>query len=164
MSAPTEATRLIYFGSREWVDVPEGWTLRQTHTHIRERGALPLWGRRARVVLVQMRADVARFGRIIDVEGEADGGDIVSRVVATWLGQAHDPYPVNTAIDGPWPAAGHRRNARMDRDGRPVEGRAFIVGDVGTPFSRGSAGMVEILRIRGVPVIIHRDNGIEVQP
>lgn len=156
------AARPLYFGSRTWLDVPEGWTLREAHAQVRRTNAAAMWDRRARIVLVQMRADVAEFGPITVVEGEADGLDILSRIVAVHLGQAHDPYPVNLDVDGPWPAAGHRRNERQGRDGKPTCGRGFITGDVGTPLSRGSAGMLAILQRLRLPVVLHRDNGVEV--
>jgi hypothetical protein len=39
-----------------------------------------------------------------------------------------DPYPVDHSIDGPWPGAGPRRNARMLRDGKPDVLIAFTGG------------------------------------
>lgn len=114
-------------------------------------------------ILKQARADVAEHCAIVIVEGEADGADILARIVARRLEQQHDPYPVIPGpIDGAWPAAGHRRNERMARDGKPTCGRGFVTGDVGSPLSAGSAGMLAILRRIGLPVVLHRDNGIEV--
>ena len=51
--------------------------------------------------------------------------DMLADFVARGLGHAVDPYPVDHAIDGPWPGAGPRRNARMLRDGKPDRGLAF---------------------------------------
>ncbi len=154
-------TRVLYFGSRAWVDVPRDWTARETHRYIRAHGRPAILGERYYVIRNRMLEDVASLGRITVIEGEADGADILSRIVAVRLEQSHDPYPGDTRIDGPWPAAGHRRNARMERDGKPQEARGFIVGTCGTPLSKGSAGMVEILRRKGIPFILHRDDGIE---
>ena len=155
-------TRILYCGSRGWIDVRPGLSLLQAKRDLR-RGIL-YRGPRARIMAAQIEADAtAHPGGLIIVEGEGDGADVMSRVIGAGPGVAIDPYPVDTAIDGPWPAAGHRRNARQARDGRPEAGRAFAVGDVGTPLSKGTAGMVAILRRMRLLVIVHRDNGIEVQ-
>lgn len=158
MTAPT---RLLYFGSRTWVDVPPVASLIDARRRLR-RGTVH-WGPRCRIMQSQIHADINAFGEdgLIVVEGEADGADVMARVLAP-LGVGVDPYPVDLTLDGPWPTAGHRRNARMAREGKPVEARGFITGDVGTPYSKGSAGMVEILRRLGIPLILHRDNGIEI--
>lgn len=55
-------------------------------------------------------------------------------------------YPVDHALDGPWPAAGPRRNRRMFNLGKPERGIAF-------PGSRGTANMVGIMKKAGIPVI-----------
>jgi hypothetical protein len=154
------ATRILYFGSREWIDVPRGWRSDEVHAENRY-GRSPWFGPRHQAIQAQMRADVAEHGTILVIEGEANGADVLARAVAYSLKQVVMPYPVDTKIDGPWPAAGHRRNARMHREGKPVAARGFIVGERGTPLSRGSAGMLDILRRAGVPTIVHRDDGIE---
>lgn len=55
-------------------------------------------------------------------------------------------YPVVNSIDGPWPAAGHRRNARMLRLGMPDRGIAF-------PGGPGTANMVKLMKKAGLRVI-----------
>lgn len=57
------------------------------------------------------------------------------------------PVPVDRNLDGEWPAAGIRRNARMLRISRPTAAVAF-------PGGRGTADMVARLREAGVPVWI----------
>jgi hypothetical protein len=57
-----------------------------------------------------------------------------------------DPYPVDHELDGPWPAAGPRRNARMFRLSEPDLVVAF-------PGSRGTENMCEIAMNGGVPVL-----------
>lgn len=162
MTVLAQPTRVLYFGSREWIDVPARWTIREVHTHVRRHGAVPLKGPRYIAIGRQMQADIAEHGQLVVIEGEADGADILSRIIAGNLGQNVERFPVDHALDGPWPAAGPRRNARMDREGRPVLARGFVVGRRGTPLSRGSAGMLGILQRRGCPVIVHRDDGVEV--
>jgi len=53
------------------------------------------------------------------------GADVISGWCATGVGAACDVYPVDHALDGPWPGAGPRRNARMLRESRPDRGLAF---------------------------------------
>lgn len=158
---PSGAVRILYFGSRSWLDVPDGLTLIQAK--MRLRCGIVMRGPRFHAIREQMTADITRFGRIICVNGKADGADELSDFIAAELGQDRDPYPVRAEE---WsrigPAAGHRRNARMDREGAPVEGREFASGLRGSPISSGTAGMAAILRRRGVPVIVHREDGIEL--
>lgn len=72
------------------------------------------------------------------------------------------PFPVDHALDGAWPAAGHRRNARMYRDGAPSLTAGFVMGKVGSALSKGSEGMAGVIRRAGkVPLVIYRENGIE---
>lgn len=51
--------------------------------------------------------------------------DTLAAFVARGLGFHLEAYPVDHQIDGPWPAAGPRRNARMLADGKPDSGLAF---------------------------------------
>jgi hypothetical protein len=156
-----ELTRILYFGSRDWIDVPDGWTLADAHQVTRSRGTVLREGVRYKAIWARMDRDIADFGAALVVEGEADGADILARLVAREHEQGVEAYPVNHAVDGPWPWAGPRRNARMCREGRPTAARGFVTGVRGTPLSRGSAGMLDILRRAGVPTIVHRDDGIE---
>jgi len=55
-------------------------------------------------------------------------------------------YPVDHALDGPWPAAGPRRNRRMFRESKPDRSIAF-------PGGPGTTGMVKIMRAAGLGVI-----------
>jgi YspA, cpYpsA-related SLOG family len=56
-----------------------------------------------------------------------------------------DRYRVNHALDGQWPGAGPRRNARMLRESKPGAVLAF-------PGGRGTADMCRRARAAGVPV------------
>ena len=157
-----EPTRLLYFGSRDWIDVQPGDTLADAQR--RQRQGYLYRGPRSRIMLGRLVADsVAHADGVVLIEGEAVGADMMARMLASdgWSGFTVEPYPVDTAQDGPWPGAGPRRNARMLCLGRPVAARGFITGNRGSPLSRGSAGMLDILRRAGVPTIVHRDDGIE---
>ena len=61
-----------------------------------------------------IRAWLARLppGTVI-IHGAARGADSIAGAVAAELGFAVRPYAVDHALDGQWPAAGIRRNARM---------------------------------------------------
>jgi hypothetical protein len=48
-----------------------------------------------------------------------------ARAAAVLKGHDFEEFAVNPALDGPWPGAGPRRNARMLRYGRPTHGLAF---------------------------------------
>lgn len=53
------------------------------------------------------------------------GADVLAGWLAAGVGAACDVYPVDHRLDGPWPGAGPRRNARMFRESRPDRGLAF---------------------------------------
>lgn len=55
-------------------------------------------------------------------------------------------FPVTHSVDGPWPAAGPKRNSRMLRLGRPDMG-------IGFPGGRGTADMAGKLRAAGIKTI-----------
>jgi len=55
-------------------------------------------------------------------------------------------YPVDHDLDGPWPAAGPRRNRRMFEQSKPERGIAF-------PGGKGTAGMTAIMRKAGLNVL-----------
>lgn len=79
------------------------------------------------------------------VHGAARGADTLA---GAWARQHLTPvesYPVDYALDGRWPAAGHRRNRRMLDASKPDLVVAF-------PGGRGTAGMVAAAIAAGVPV------------
>lgn len=53
------------------------------------------------------------------------GADKLAGFVAKELGASVVAYPINHALDGLWPGAGPRRNARMLAQGKPDRGLAF---------------------------------------
>ncbi len=71
-------------------------------------------------------------------------------------------FAVDHALDGPWPGAGPRRNARMLRDGKPDRGLAFGAlwkpetaprrGHGGVWRHTGTGGMVSLMLAAGLPV------------
>lgn len=84
-----------------------------------------------RLFWFQLRADVLGHGNAIGTDQN----------VARWaLDRSRGklelrPCPVDVSIDGPWPAAGHRRNERMLREHKPAALIAF-------PGGRGTEGCV----------------------
>lgn len=91
--------RILVCGSRNWTDSGE----------IAYQLALIFGTERDRVV----------------IHGGANGADRIAGWCAGGVGASVKPYPVDRAIDGDWPSAGPRRNARMLRDGKPDRGLAF---------------------------------------
>lgn len=152
--------RILYLGSRSWVDLISGLDLRQTQKRVRAERIVPP-GRLGNAIRRRMQLDIAEHGRICVVNGFADGADILSHIIALESDQQSDPYPVELALDGQWPGAGPRRNARQNRVGKPIKARCFASGRRGEPVTPGSASMLNILALRDVPVIVHREDGIQ---
>lgn len=99
---------------------------------------------------------------VIEGESPSGGADRLARLAGESLGIPVDPCPVDTAIDGPWPAAGHRRNERMHRTKRPDVGAGWISGKGGSPMSSGSDGMRRICERAGTPLVVYREDGFEL--
>jgi hypothetical protein len=111
------------------------------------------WTDRARVraVLETCRPDV-----VVDGASPAGGADALfhEEAVQHFFARGLDVAPasrepVDHTYDGPWPAAGHRRNARMYRTWRPSLAAGFVSGKVGSTLSTGSAAMARIC-LRGL--------------
>lgn len=64
--------------------------------------------------------------------------------IVNWV--SFEEYPVDHQLDGPWPGAGPRRNARMLRLSKPDKVIAF-------PGGRGTADMVRRARAANVPIV-----------
>lgn len=125
--------KLLVFGSREWVDRDRVW----------------------RSLFIVNPSVV--------IEGSAKrGADRFARQWAQFYRRALESYPVDHRLDGPWLAAGHKRNARMHRDGKPDKALGFIVGPRGSPRTRGSESMLQICLRHETPVAVRRDDGWEV--
>jgi hypothetical protein len=73
--------------------------------------------------------------------GDARGADTIAGRVARSMGIEVQPYPVDNGVDGPWPAAGHRRNDRMLTNELFNKGGVDLV--VAFPGGRGTAGCVK---------------------
>lgn len=83
------------------------------------------------------------------IQGMARGADRMAREWAVNRGIPVEDYPVDVRIDGPWPAAGIKRNERMGRESKPDGGVAFFGPDyTGT----GTTHMVGFLKKMKVPV------------
>lgn len=123
--------------------------------------------------------DAARIAREIEalaplfvIHGAAPGADTHAGIEAMVLGCHVLTFPVDHAIDGPWPGAGPRRNARMLRDSKPDRGLAFGAlwkrdGRMNDPEAQaplwkgarsggwkttGAGGMVSLMLAAGLPV------------
>lgn len=81
------------------------------------------------------------------IHGAARGADTMAGLIAEQAGIPVERYPVDNAIDGPWPAAGMNRNRRMLEASKPDVVLAM-------PGGRGTAGMVRIARAAGVRVVV----------
>jgi hypothetical protein len=95
----------------------------------------------------------------IVVHGGARGADIIAGFAAEILGFEVRPYPVNPKLDGPWPAAGIRRNLRMLRSEHPCKQDGCFI-DVGLAFkledtlSKGTAHMASIMRVEETAIVV----------
>lgn len=90
------------------------------------------------------------------VHGGARGADAMAGEVARELGFVPIVYAVDVAVDGPWPAAGVRRNARMleaERE-RVRHVLAFTTSGPRCGMTRGTADMVERCLRVGLAVTI----------
>ena len=74
------------------------------------------------------------------------GADLIAHNWAVWRGINSITYAVDHRLDGPWPAAGPRRNSRMLAGAQP-----HLV--VALPGGRGTADMVRRAKAAGVRVI-----------
>lgn len=137
-------TRLLGCGSREWPG---------TYGEIRF-----YMGRAIRdfAVSTVIHGRCSRY-----VGGCQVSADMLIDLAADCFGLTREPYPVDHALDGPWPKAGPRRNARMLRVGRPARGLAFgalwkppvRVLVRGTPFKKtGTGDMVSLMLAARLPV------------
>ncbi len=81
--------------------------------------------------------------------GAARGADYWAGIVAEAMGAVVVPYPVDTRVDGPWPAAGVLRNKRMLADFHPDVGLCFPL-----PQSKGTWDMADRLKSAGVPYTV----------
>ncbi len=82
-------------------------------------------------------------------QGGARGGDHHALAWAVNAGFPHKTYAVDEMIDGPWPAAGVRRNDRMLDCFKPDLVLAFP-----QPGSRGTWRCIESASARGIRIVI----------
>jgi YspA, cpYpsA-related SLOG family len=79
---------------------------------VRNKPVEQAWAERRRLALALCRID-AEEGIALIVHGAAHGADTLAEGWCYAFGVPSRRYPVVYKIDGPWPAAGPRRNARM---------------------------------------------------
>jgi hypothetical protein len=77
------------------------------------------------------------------------GADLLAKQWAQARGVPERGFPVDHDVDGPWPAAGPRRNERMLTEAKPHMVIAF-------PGGKGTAGMCRLAHTAGVPVVVIR--------
>lgn len=94
--------------------------------------------------------DILHKERPIDtiVHGGASGADTLAREWAILRGVNVDGYRVDHNLDGPWPSAGPRRNARMLRHARPDLVVAF------PSEGPGTRNMLDQARKAGIPSMV----------
>jgi hypothetical protein len=85
------------------------------------------------------------LGTLVHGACHLGGADLLADQWAKAAGVVVVPYRVRHDLDGPWPGAGPRRNARMLADARPSLVVAF-------PGGSGTEGMVSLAEEAGVPV------------
>ncbi len=85
--------------------------------------------------------------------GCPSGVDAFADAAARALGLAVDVYSVDHDKDGPWPAAGPRRNLRMLDEARPDLVLAFSSTEAGS-MSKGTASCVKFARTKGIPTLV----------
>ena len=88
---------------------------------------------------------LAKHRIAVVMHGGATGADDLAHHWTINRGLEPEPYRVDHALDGPWPGAGPRRNARMLANGKPDCAVAF-------PGGPGTADMVRRLKEAGVAV------------
>ena len=122
--------RLLVCGTRQWSG---SWEDIAEHLpdDMRAHGVTIIHGACSRKTSKRIGPQI-----IDDVEVSVD---MLADFAARGLGFTVEPYPVDHSLDGPWPAAGPRRNARMLYRGKPTHGLAF-----------GSLWKRELSRIQGV--------------
>lgn len=95
----------------------------------------------------------------IVVHGGQRGADNIAGFAAKSLGFEVRPYPVDHVLDGPWPAAGARRNLRMLRSEHPCKQDGCFI-DVGLAFklqeelSKGTGNMVRLMHAAETPIVV----------
>ena len=112
--------RILITGSRDWPDIPFMREALRSYT-----GCGVKW-----------------------CHGGARGADSIAAHILREFSEDVKAYPVDTSIDGPWPAAGNRRNERMFNDFKPDLVLAFPM-----PQSKGTVNMIAYAEKHGCPVI-----------
>lgn len=91
---------------------------------------------------------------IIQGECHKGGADLLAEEWAKAKGIENEGYRVDTNLDGPWPAAGNRRNLRMLLASKPHAVVAF-------PGGNGTRNMVRLAQEHGVPVVQLRPMAVQ---
>jgi hypothetical protein len=142
--------RLLVCGTRNW---PGSWEDIAVH--------LPDDGADVTIIHGACSRKEPRWvhGAAVNVEVSVD---MLADFIARGLGWTVEPYPIDHSLDGPWPAAGPRRNARMLSKSKPDRGIAFgalwkvepprTLRDGGHWKRTGTGGMVAMMLRAGLLV------------
>lgn len=87
---------------------------------------------------------------VVIAHGCCRGADVIAGGVAEGLGFRVERFAVDHRLDGPWPAAGPRRNQRMLTKFQPDLVLAFPKGE-----SKGTRGCIKLAQALGIPVEVH---------
>ena len=123
--------RILVCGSRIW---PGTWEDIAVHLPADGNGAVTIIHGACSRIVNKMVGTRGGFRERVDVEVSVD---TLAAFAARGLGHHVEAYPVDHKVDGQWPGAGPRRNARMLSDGKPDRGFAF--GALWTPNLSSSA-------------------------
>ena len=123
--------RILVCGGRKWVDRSATFA---ALTHAQRKAVEK--GLFIEAIIHGATIDM-RWGRSADWLADDWAREVGIRV---------ERYPVDVMVDGPWPAAGHRRNARMLQSAWPVHGGIAFSGQNGT------AGMIRLMHDKGLQV------------
>lgn len=124
--------------------------------HIGKRSRIEVLGERFRVFdTLDNEHRKSRITAIIHgacmMDEKMSGADHWADEWAMRNGIPPERYAVDHTLDGPWPAAGPRRNRRMLEQSEPDRGIAFMP-PVGTKKS-GTLGMVDLMERAGLNVL-----------
>ena len=92
---------------------------------MRQGGVLLVTGSRLWEDSVAIALQLALLVPVLVIHGDCEGADELAGACARAAKVAVQAFPVDPSLDGEWPAAGPRRDARMVKNGKPTQGLAL---------------------------------------